>query len=62
MTPEPRWGWSLGSCDMARYEPLCNAVEVVRSVEDLGGFAERLLAGAYGDERRARAGVGARSA
>lgn len=43
MTPEPRWGWSLGSCDMPRYEPLCDAVEVVRTVEDLAGFAERLV-------------------
>jgi len=43
MTPEPRWGWGLGSCDMPRYEPLCDAVEVVRSVEDLAGFAERLV-------------------
>jgi len=28
---------------MPRYEPLCDAVEVVRSVEDLAGFAERLV-------------------
>ena len=46
MTPEPRWGWSLGSCDMPRYERLCDAVEVVRTAEDLGGFAERLVTGA----------------
>ena len=47
MTPEPRWGWSLGSCDMPAYEPACDAVEVVRSVEDLGGFADQLLSRAY---------------
>ena len=46
MTPEPRWGWRLGSCDMPRYEPVCDAVEVVRTAADLGTFAERLLAGA----------------
>jgi len=61
MTPEPRWGWSLGSCDMARYEPIYDAVEVVRSVEDLGGFADRLLAGAYADERRAGAAAPSRA-
>jgi uncharacterized protein with von Willebrand factor type A (vWA) domain len=44
MTPEPRWGWQLGSCDMARYEPACDAVEVVRTAADLGAFAERVLA------------------
>ena len=35
ITPEPRWGWSLGSCDMPLYEPLCNRVEVVRDVDGL---------------------------
>jgi uncharacterized protein with von Willebrand factor type A (vWA) domain len=44
MTPEPRWGWQLGSCDMPAYAEACDAVEVVRSVEDLGHFAERVLA------------------
>jgi uncharacterized protein with von Willebrand factor type A (vWA) domain len=53
MTPEPRWGWALGSCDMPRYEPICDAVEVVRSVDDLGGFAERLLSGVDTDARAA---------
>ena len=47
LTPEPRWGWSLGSCDMPHYAPVCDAVEVVRTVGELGGFAERMLAGAY---------------
>jgi len=35
ITPEPRWGWSLGSCDMPLYEKVCNRVEVVRDVEGL---------------------------
>jgi uncharacterized protein len=43
MTPEPRWGWALRSCDMPRYEAVCDAVEVVRTAADLGRFAERLL-------------------
>lgn len=43
MTPEPRWGWQLGGCDMPLYEPLCNRVEVVRNVEQLAGVAEELV-------------------
>jgi uncharacterized protein len=35
ITPEPRWGWSLGSCDMPLYEKVCGRVEVVRNVEGL---------------------------
>ena len=44
ITPEPKWSWSLGGCDMPAYEPLCQRVEVVRSVEELGHVAERLVA------------------
>ncbi len=43
ITPEPRWGWSLGSCDMPLYESICDRVEVVRTVEELGGVAEGLI-------------------
>ena len=43
LTPEPRWGWSLGSCDMPRYEPSCSRVEVVRTLDQLGAAAEHLL-------------------
>ncbi|QIN84828.1 VWA domain-containing protein [Rubrobacter tropicus] len=43
ITPEPRWGWSLGSCDMPLYEPLCDRVEVVRTVDQLAGVAEDLV-------------------
>ncbi|GAC1390634.1 MAG: VWA domain-containing protein [Ktedonobacteraceae bacterium] len=43
MTPEPKWGWSLGSCDMPLYEPLCRRVEVVRTVEQLANMAEILV-------------------
>jgi uncharacterized protein with von Willebrand factor type A (vWA) domain len=39
LTPEPRWSWSLGSCDMAVYEPYCQRVEAVASVEQLGRIA-----------------------
>lgn len=44
LTPEPRWAWELGACDLARYEPLCDRVEIVRSAADLAGVAERMLA------------------
>ncbi|GAC1363196.1 MAG: VWA domain-containing protein [Ktedonobacteraceae bacterium] len=43
LTPEPKWGWTLGSCDMPLYEPFCRRVEVVRTVEQLGDMAETLL-------------------
>ena len=43
ITPEPRWGWSLGSCDMPLYERVCNRVEVVRDVEGLANVAEELV-------------------
>jgi uncharacterized protein with von Willebrand factor type A (vWA) domain len=43
MTPEPQWGWSLGSCDMPLYEPFCRRVEVVRTVEQLASIAEVLV-------------------
>ena len=43
MTPEPKWGWSLGSCDMPLYEEICQRVEVVRTVEQLASVAEDLV-------------------
>jgi len=43
MTPEPKYGWSLGSCDMPLYEPHCQRVEVVRTVEQLAHVAEELV-------------------
>ena len=43
ITPEPKWGWALGSCDMPLYEPLCDRVETVRTVEQLAGVAEELV-------------------
>lgn len=39
MTPEPRWGWSLSGCDMRLYEPICDRVYVVRTVEQPTGVA-----------------------
>ncbi len=39
ITPEPKWGWNSGSCDM----PLCDRVEVVRTKDQLAGVAEELV-------------------
>jgi uncharacterized protein with von Willebrand factor type A (vWA) domain len=43
ITPEPKWGWSLGSCDMPLYELLCDRVEVVRTIDQLASVAEELV-------------------
>ena len=43
MTPEPRWGWSVGSCDMPTYERHCHRIEIVRNVEQLAIVAEGLV-------------------
>jgi uncharacterized protein with von Willebrand factor type A (vWA) domain len=43
MTPEPRWGWSLGGCDMRLYEPICDRVGAVRTVEQPAGVAGELV-------------------
>jgi uncharacterized protein len=45
ITPEPRWSWTLGGCDMPRYARICDRVEVVRNVAELGAAAEALVAG-----------------
>ena len=43
ITPEPKWGWTLGGCDMPLYERICTRVEVVRTAEELGAVAETLV-------------------
>jgi hypothetical protein len=48
ITPEPRWGWTLGGCDMPRYARICDRVEVVRNVAELAAVAESLVAEAQG--------------
>ena len=35
LTPEPRYTWALGSCDLPLYSRLCDRVEVVRDVQGL---------------------------
>jgi len=40
LTPEPRYSWGLGSCDLPRYAEHCNRVRVVR---DVGGLERTAL-------------------
>ena len=42
LTPEPRYSWGLGSCDMPSYAGLCDRVEVVRDVAGLDGAVHTL--------------------
>lgn len=42
LTPEPRYSWGLGSCDMPAYVTLCDRVEVVRDVSGLDGAVRTL--------------------
>jgi hypothetical protein len=43
LSPESRPSWSLGSCDMPLYEPVCHHTEVVRNLQQLGRVTEDLL-------------------
>ena len=40
LTPEPRYSWGLGSCDLPAYAEFCNRVRVVR---DLTGLEQAAL-------------------
>lgn len=40
LTTEPKWGWNMGGCVLSLYAPICNRVEVVRTVDHLAGVAE----------------------
>ena len=42
LSPEPRYSWALGSCDMGLYAPLCDRVEVVRDVRGLDTVVQGL--------------------
>jgi hypothetical protein len=48
LTPEPRYSWGLGSCDLSAYAEYCNRVRVVRDLTGLEQAAEDLAAGAVG--------------
>ena len=42
LTPEPRYSWTLGSCDLPAYARLCDRVEVVRDVSGLDSTVRAL--------------------
>lgn len=42
LSPEPRYSWSLGSCDLPLYSRLCDRVEVVRDVQGLDSTVRAL--------------------
>ncbi len=43
LSPEPRYSWGLGSCDLPLYSRLCDRVEVVRDVQGLDGTVRALV-------------------
>ncbi len=48
LTPEPRYAWRLGNCDLPRYAELCDRVDVVRDLDGLDRAAEEMVSGAVG--------------
>jgi uncharacterized protein with von Willebrand factor type A (vWA) domain len=48
LTPEPRYSWGLGSCDLPAYAEYCSRVRVVRDLTGLEQAAEDLAAGSVG--------------
>lgn len=54
LTPEPRYSWALGSCDLPRYAEFCQRVRVVRDLGGLGTAAAEMAATAGGPARPLR--------
>lgn len=46
LTPEPRYSWALGRCDLPLYAEHCEKVEVVRNLNQLRTFSHDMLEGA----------------
>ena len=42
LSPEPRYSWALGACDLPLYSRLCDRVEVVRDVQGLDSTVRAL--------------------
>jgi hypothetical protein len=42
LTPEPRYSWALGRCDLPAYAEYCNRVRVVRDLTGLERAAEEM--------------------
>lgn len=48
LTPEPRFSWGLGACDLPRYAEYCDRVQVVVDLAGLQRTAHRMAAEATG--------------
>ncbi|MEV8596858.1 VWA domain-containing protein [Streptomyces sp. NPDC052012] len=48
LTPEPRYSWTLGACDLPRYAERCDRVQVVSDLTGLERVAHRMAAEATG--------------
>ncbi|PRC44203.1 VWA domain-containing protein, partial [Mycobacterium sp. ITM-2017-0098] len=48
LTPEPRYSWGLGSCDLPSYAEFCDRVRVVRDLSGLETAAHEFAAEAVG--------------
>ncbi|GGB44390.1 hypothetical protein GCM10011492_39340 [Flexivirga endophytica] len=46
LTPEPRYSWALGRCDLPLYAEHCDKVEVVRNLHQLRDFSHAMTEGA----------------
>lgn len=42
LTPEPRYSWALGRCDLPLYEEYCDRLEVVRNLSQLREFSHEM--------------------
>jgi uncharacterized protein with von Willebrand factor type A (vWA) domain len=45
LTPEPRYSWALGNCDLPAYAEHCTRVEVIRDLAGLDSWATELASG-----------------
>ena len=48
LTPEPRYSWRLGACDLPRYAEFCDRVQVVADLTGLQHAAQQMSAEATG--------------
>jgi uncharacterized protein with von Willebrand factor type A (vWA) domain len=48
LTPEPRYSWRLGACDLPRYAEFCDRVQVVADLAGLDRTAHRMSSEASG--------------
>ncbi|NBM17434.1 VWA domain-containing protein [Streptomyces sp. GC420] len=48
LTPEPRYSWGLGGCDLPRYAEYCDRVQVVSDLAGLRRTADRMATEATG--------------